>query len=132
VDLTALAAPAGEAPDGRAFFRLFAPRVGGLAVGSLGEPNVTCVVIHGGRAVVGFTQRPPFPEVQPYPYNQYYAFLLDGGPGASADRLGWSGFRFRIDPPPPADCPAFPDPDTLNPLASGDVEVRDLTPAPTS
>jgi hypothetical protein len=132
IDLTAFAAPQGEAPDGRAFSVIYNAEAGppggiSLPVGSRELPNISCVVIRGNRAVVGFVQKPSWGDNPPT--DQQYAYLLDGGPNGSGDRFATS---FYLKPTvPPADCPAFPDPATLKPLTEGDIEVRDLTPQPT-
>ncbi|MBN1528287.1 MAG: hypothetical protein JW895_04465 [Thermoleophilaceae bacterium] len=132
IDLNAYAAPAGSTPDGRAFAVIYNQETGppggiSLPLGSRGATNITCVAVEANTAVVGFVQRPPFGDLPPQ--DQQYAFLYDGGIGGDGDRFSTAlYFKPTV---PPADCPPFPDPGTLQPLSSGQVEIIDLRRTPT-
>ncbi len=134
IGIVAFAAPAPETPGGRGRATVYnqeAGPPGGITfpIGSSERPNITCVVISGNRAVVGFRQDPPFSDSIPV-NDQAYAFLLDGGPGLSGDRFSLNIYTGSF--VPPADCPAFPDPATLKALTGGDIDIRDLSAAPSA
>jgi hypothetical protein len=121
-----VAAPPGGSPSGRVFARWYNAEAGppggvSLETGSNTEDNVTCVLIQGNVAVIGYRQVPPFPDDIPVS-NQGFAYVVDGGPAGSGRDRFEAGPLFQDRDP--NDCqPPANNPDSLTPLRKGEAAV---------
>jgi hypothetical protein len=121
-----VAAPPGGTPSGRVLARFYNAEAGppggvSLETGSTTEDNVTCVLIQGNLAVIGYRQVPPFPDDIPVS-NQAFAYVVDGGPAGSGRDRFEAGPLFQDRDP--NDCqPPANDPESLTPLRRGEAAI---------